>query len=168
MSDIDDNIKEYEEVEIMMTSIELKQRTATGRVYTGIDCEYIKLGSVTLKDSCTDGKDENVHEDEYNDDEFREQVCDQACKWSQEAVPDPEWGSCSWFCHQREDICKLYILYRSNNKSRLQGVQYKNILKNMQNESHQVVSGLSDVDLSATTTVAAADTTTASGNLLII
>ena len=111
----------------MRKSVELKQRTATGRVYKGNDCEYIKLGSVTVNDGCTDGKDENIPEDEYNDDEFREQVCDQASKWSQEAVPDPEWGSCSWFCHQREEICRLYILYRSNNKSRLQGVQYKRL-----------------------------------------
>ena len=105
----------------MRKSVELKQRTATGRVYKGNDCEYIKLGSVTVNDGCTDGKDENDPEDEYNDDEFREQVCDQASKWSQKAVPDPEWGGCSWFCHQREEICCLYILYRSNNKRGLQG-----------------------------------------------
>ena len=55
----------------MMRSVDLKQRIATGRVYTGNDCEYIKLGSVTLNAGCTDGKDENVHEDEYNDDESR-------------------------------------------------------------------------------------------------
>ena len=55
----------------MMRSVDLKQRIATGRVYTGNDCEYIKLGSVTLNAGCTDGKDENVSEDEYNDDESR-------------------------------------------------------------------------------------------------
>ena len=78
-------------MEIVKKSVELKQRTATGRVYRGNDCEYIKLGSVTVNDGCTDGKDENVLGDEYNDEEFREQVCDQASKWSEEAVPDPEW-----------------------------------------------------------------------------
>ena len=88
---IDDIFEEYEEVEIMMRSVDLKQRTATGRVYRGNDCEYIKLGSVTLNDGCTDGKDENVLEDEYNDEEFREQVCDQASKWSEEAVSHSKW-----------------------------------------------------------------------------
>ena len=34
-------------------------------------CEYIKLGSVTVNDGCTDGKDDDIPEDEYNDDEFR-------------------------------------------------------------------------------------------------
>merc|ERR1719431_1132399 len=47
--------EEYEEVEIMMKSINLKQRTTSGRIYVGADCEYIKLGSVTLNDGCTDG-----------------------------------------------------------------------------------------------------------------
>jgi len=47
--------EEYEEVEIVKKSVELKQRTATGRVYKGSDCEYIKLGSVTVNDGCTDG-----------------------------------------------------------------------------------------------------------------
>merc|ERR1719320_953078 len=47
--------EEYEEVEIMRKSVELKQRTATGRVYKGNDCEYIKLGSVTVNDGWTDG-----------------------------------------------------------------------------------------------------------------
>jgi len=62
----------------MMRSVNLKQRTATGRVCTGNDSEYIKLGSVTLNDGCTDGKNENVIKTEYYDDAFREQVCDQA------------------------------------------------------------------------------------------
>merc|ERR1712083_47827 len=47
--------EEYEEVEIVKKSVELKQRSATGRVYRGNDCEYIKLGSVTVNDGCTDG-----------------------------------------------------------------------------------------------------------------
>ena len=51
----------------MMRSVDLKQRTATGRVYTGNDCEYIKLGSVTVNDGCTDGKNENVIKNKYND-----------------------------------------------------------------------------------------------------
>ena len=75
----------------MRKSVELKHRTATGRVYRGNDCEYIKLGSVTVNDGCTDGKNENITEDDFYDVNFREQVCDQASKWSEETVPDPEW-----------------------------------------------------------------------------
>merc|ERR1719483_1538036 len=30
-------------------------RTASGRVYTGNDCEYIKIGSIIKNDGCTDG-----------------------------------------------------------------------------------------------------------------
>ena len=44
-------------MEIVEKSSETGQRTAMGRVYTGHDCEYIKLGSVTENDGCTDGKD---------------------------------------------------------------------------------------------------------------
>merc|ERR1711892_1442032 len=42
-------------VEIMDRSAASFQRTATGRVLKGNDCEYIKLGSITANDGCTDG-----------------------------------------------------------------------------------------------------------------
>merc|ERR1711892_770752 len=42
-------------VEIMERSAASFQRTATGRVLKGNDCEYIKLGSITDNDGCTDG-----------------------------------------------------------------------------------------------------------------
>merc|ERR1711892_778901 len=42
-------------VEIMERSAASFQRTATGRVLKGNDCEYIKLGSITANDGCTDG-----------------------------------------------------------------------------------------------------------------
>ena len=37
-------------------SVEPKQRSVTGRVFTGNSCEYIKLGSVTVNEDCTDGE----------------------------------------------------------------------------------------------------------------
>ena len=89
----------------MRKSVDLKQRKASGIIFVGVDCEYIRLGSVILNDGCTDGKDENFSEDESNDDEFREQVCNQARSRSEEAVSDPEWCCCSWFCHQRKEVC---------------------------------------------------------------
>ena len=83
--------QEYEEVEIVEKSAETGQRTAMGRVYTGNDCEYIKLGSITDNDGCTDGKDKELIDDDTNHGDFREQVCDKAGDRSQEAVSDPEW-----------------------------------------------------------------------------
>ena len=52
--DTDNHVQEYEEVEIVVKSVEPSQRSASGRVYTGNDCEYIKLGSITANDGCTD------------------------------------------------------------------------------------------------------------------
>merc|ERR1711892_189021 len=47
--------EEYEEVEIVDRLPSPYLRTATGRVIKGSDCEYIKLGSITDNDGCTDG-----------------------------------------------------------------------------------------------------------------
>ena len=88
------------------------QRTATGRVLKGNDCEYIKLGSITDNDGCTDGKDKELIDDDTNHGDFREQVCDKAGDRSQEAVSDPEWGGHPWVCNQREEISQLHVLYR--------------------------------------------------------
>ena len=85
----DDHIQEYEEVEIMERSATAYQRTATGRVLKGNDCEYIKLGSITANDGCTDGKDKDNTEHGTDSDNFREQVCDKAGVRSEEAVPHP-------------------------------------------------------------------------------
>ena len=109
--DTDNHVQEYEEVEIVVKSVEPSQRSASGRVYTGNDCEYIKLGSITANDGCTDGEDRDVDEDDTDDDDFREQVCDKAGDRSEEAVPDPEWRSYPWICDQGEEVCKLFILY---------------------------------------------------------
>jgi hypothetical protein len=49
-------MQEYQEVEFVEKSFEPKQRSATGRVFTGNCCEYIKLGSVTANEDCTDGE----------------------------------------------------------------------------------------------------------------
>jgi hypothetical protein len=49
-------MQEYQEVEFVEKSVETKQRFATGRVITGNSCEYIKLGSVTANEDCTDGE----------------------------------------------------------------------------------------------------------------
>ena len=89
--DTHNHVQEYEEVEIMVKSVEPAQRSATGRVFTGNDCEYIKINSITANDGCTDGEDSDLDEDDTDDDDFREQVCDKAGDRSEEAVPDPEW-----------------------------------------------------------------------------
>ena len=49
-------MQEDQEVEIVEKSVEPKQRSVTGRVFTGNSCEYIKLGSVTVNEDCTDGE----------------------------------------------------------------------------------------------------------------
>ena len=103
--DTDNHVQEYEEVEIMEKSVEPEQRSATGRVLTGNDCEYIKLNSITANDGCTDGEDRDLDEDDTDDDDFREQVCDKAGDRSEEAVPDPEWRSYPWVCDQGEEVC---------------------------------------------------------------
>ena len=36
--------------------VEPKQRSASGRVFTGNDCEYIRLSSVTANEGCLDGE----------------------------------------------------------------------------------------------------------------
>ena len=111
--DTDNHVQEYEEVEIVEKSVEPEQRSATGRVYTGNDCEYIKLGSITANDGCTNGEDKDLEDTDDDDDDFREQVCDKAGDRSEEAVPDPEWRSYPWVCDQGEEVCQLFILYRS-------------------------------------------------------
>ena len=103
--DTDNHVQEYEEVEIMVKSVEPEQRSASGRVLTGNDCEYIKLGSITANDGCTDGEDRDLDEDDTDDDDFREQVCDKAGDRSEEAVPHPEWRSYPWVCDQGEEVC---------------------------------------------------------------
>ena len=55
LDDFTDNVQEYEEVEIMEKPVEPKQRSATGRVFIGNDCEYLRLISITWFDRCTDG-----------------------------------------------------------------------------------------------------------------
>ena len=37
-------------------SVEPKQRSASGRVFTGNDCEYVKMSSVTANEGCLDGE----------------------------------------------------------------------------------------------------------------
>ena len=37
-------------------SVEPKQRSAPGRVFTGNECEYIRLCSVTANEDCPDGE----------------------------------------------------------------------------------------------------------------
>ena len=49
-------MQEYQEVQIMEKSVEPKQRTVTGRVLTGNDCEFIKLCSLTVNDDCLDSE----------------------------------------------------------------------------------------------------------------
>jgi len=47
--------EEGEEVEIMENNFEPALRSITGRLITGNTCEYIKLGSITANDGCTNG-----------------------------------------------------------------------------------------------------------------
>jgi len=123
--------EEYEEVEIMRKSVELKQRTATGRVYKGNDCEYIKLGSVTVNDGCTDGN--------------------------------------KFVIKQVSGVRKQFLIlngeavlgFVTKGKKFADCTSYTEVTTKV---DCKVVSGLSDVDLSATTTAAAADTTTASAD----
>ena len=44
------------EEERIENSVEPKQRPASGRVFTGNDCEYIRLTSLSANDGCTDGE----------------------------------------------------------------------------------------------------------------
>ena len=56
----------------------IEKRTVEGRVFTGKDCEYIKLCSITANDGCTDGEDKDDDGNDTINDTFRKQVCDQA------------------------------------------------------------------------------------------
>ena len=49
-------MQEYEEEEEEILEKSDKQLSATGRVLTGNDCEYIKLCSVTANEDCNDGE----------------------------------------------------------------------------------------------------------------
>ena len=99
----------------MTKSTQLKQRTATGRVYTGNDCEYIKLCSVTANSGCDNGRDKYVFENSFDDDQFRGQVCDQTGERGEKAVPHPQWWGGVWVCDQGEEVHRMYILYGSHN-----------------------------------------------------
>ena len=60
LDDFTDNVQEYEVVEIMEKPVEPKQRSATGRVFIGNDCEYLRLNSITWFDRCTNGIYKNL------------------------------------------------------------------------------------------------------------
>ena len=96
--------QEFEEIEIVEKTHEPEQRSVSGRVIKGNDCEYIKLCSITSNDGCTDGKDKDLACNNTDDDDFREQVCDKAGDRSEEAVSDSEWRSYPWVCHQGEEV----------------------------------------------------------------
>ena len=53
-------VQEYDDiVEILENDSEPEQRTIQGRLFTGSTCEYIKLGSITANDGCTDGEEKD-------------------------------------------------------------------------------------------------------------
>ena len=45
--------KGYDEVEFVHTPDELIKRKIGGRIYTGNDCEYIKISSITANSGCS-------------------------------------------------------------------------------------------------------------------
>ena len=49
-------MQEDQEVEIVEKSVEPKQRSVSGRVFTGNDCEFIKISCVTANEGCIDGE----------------------------------------------------------------------------------------------------------------
>jgi hypothetical protein len=100
------HMQENDEEEIVEKAVKSRQRSATERVLTGHDCEYIKLNAVTSNDGCTDGDCRYLAEDATdNADNLREQVCDTAGEGGKEAVPHPEWPGHSWVCEEREEVC---------------------------------------------------------------
>ena len=55
----------------MENNYEPEKRTIEGRVYTGNDCEYIKLCSITANAGCTDGE---YKDDDGNDTDLDDEI----------------------------------------------------------------------------------------------
>ena len=51
----EETFEEEDEIYILVRSLHQYQRSASGRVIKGNDCEYIKLNSITANSGCTDG-----------------------------------------------------------------------------------------------------------------
>ena len=77
--DVNFDSQEYDEVEFVEISNEVpKERKAAGRVYTGNDCEYITISSITANSGCSNGETNSSFEHFNKFDDFRQQICDQA------------------------------------------------------------------------------------------
>ena len=61
-----------------MSNEVLTKRKAAGRVYTGNDCEYITISSITSNSGCSNGETNSVYKNFNKFDDFRKQICDQA------------------------------------------------------------------------------------------
>ena len=77
--DVNFDSQEYDEVEFVEISNEVpKERKAAGRVYTGNDCEYITISSITSNSGCSICEISSLYKNFNTFDDFRKKICDQA------------------------------------------------------------------------------------------